>query len=104
MIGHVDGNFHVIFVVDPSRPEEVAEASRLNEGLIERALAMSGTCTGEHGVGLGKIDWRERELGEAVDLMGSMKRAARPAEHSESRQDLPARAGFEMSWRRRRGP
>ncbi len=79
IVGHVgDGNFHVIFVIDPSRPEEIEEATRLNDALIERALSMAGTCTGEHGVGIGKIDWLERELGEAVDLMRLLKGALDP--------------------------
>ncbi len=79
IVGHVgDGNFHVIFVLDPDRPEELAEAERINRRLIERALAMDGTCTGEHGIGLGKQDWLVRELGDAVDLMRVVKRALDP--------------------------
>jgi D-lactate dehydrogenase (cytochrome) len=79
IVGHVgDGNFHLVFVIDPSKPEEALEAEALNHRLIERALAMDGTCTGEHGVGLGKIDWLERELGEAVDLMRQVKVALDP--------------------------
>ncbi|AGH50296.1 D-lactate dehydrogenase [Sphingomonas sp. MM-1] len=80
IVGHVgDGNFHVTFVLDPERPEEFAEARRINARLVERALAMGGTCTGEHGVGLGKIDWLEAEHGEAVELMRRIKRAIDPA-------------------------
>jgi D-lactate dehydrogenase (cytochrome) len=79
IVGHVgDGNFHVIFVVDPDKPQEAAEAEALNRRLVERALAMDGTCTGEHGIGLGKIDWLEAELGDAVDLMRSIKLALDP--------------------------
>ena len=79
MLGHVgDGNFHVIFVIDPTRPEEYAEAKQLNAAMVARALAMGGTCTGEHGIGIGKIDWLEAELGEAVDLMRSVKVALDP--------------------------
>jgi D-lactate dehydrogenase (cytochrome) len=79
IVGHVgDGNFHVIFVIDPTKPEEQAEAEALNRRLVERALAMDGTCTGEHGIGLGKQDWLVRELGEAVDLMRLVKRAFDP--------------------------
>ena len=79
ILGHVgDGNFHVIFVVDPAQPAEMQEALRLNTRLIERALAMDGTCTGEHGVGLGKMEWLVAELGEAVDLMRTLKRALDP--------------------------
>jgi D-lactate dehydrogenase (cytochrome) len=79
IVGHVgDGNFHVVFVIDPDRPEERAEAERLNAALVERAIAMDGTCTGEHGVGLGKIAALERELPEALDLMRTLKRALDP--------------------------
>ena len=79
ILGHVgDGNFHVIFVIDPTRPEEQAEAERLNRRLVERALAMDGTCTGEHGIGIGKQDWLVEELGEAVELMRTLKRALDP--------------------------
>jgi len=79
IVGHVgDGNFHVIFVIDPDKPEEFDEAKRLNTRLVERALAMGGTCTGEHGIGLGKIDALQAELGEAVDLMRAIKRALDP--------------------------
>ena len=79
IVGHVgDGNFHVIFVMDPDRPEELAEAERLNHRLVERALAMEGTCTGEHGIGIGKQAWLVEELGEAVESMRAIKRALDP--------------------------
>ena len=79
ILGHVgDGNFHVIFVIDPNRPEEAAEADRLNQRLVQRALDMDGTCTGEHGIGLGKQDWLVAELGDAVDIMRALKRAIDP--------------------------
>jgi D-lactate dehydrogenase (cytochrome) len=79
IVGHVgDGNFHVIFVIDPHRPEEFAEVQRLNDRLIERALLMDGTSTGEHGIGLGKIDWLARELPGAVEVMRHIKRALDP--------------------------
>ena len=79
IVGHVgDGNFHVVFVIDPNKPEELEEAQRLNRRLVSRALAMDGTCTGEHGIGLGKQDWLVAELGDAVDLMRAIKRALDP--------------------------
>ena len=79
ILGHVgDGNFHVVFVLDPDSKEEAAEAEHLNRRLVERALAMDGTCTGEHGIGLGKQDWLIAELGETVDLMRTIKRALDP--------------------------
>jgi len=79
ILGHVgDGNFHVVFVLDPDSKVELAEAEHLNRRLVERALAMDGTCTGEHGIGLGKQDWLTAELGETVDLMRTIKRALDP--------------------------
>jgi D-lactate dehydrogenase (cytochrome) len=80
LVGHVgDGNFHLVFMIDPNRPEEVAEAGRLNERMVARALAMEGTCTGEHGVGYGKMAFLAAEHGEAVDVMRAIKRALDPA-------------------------
>ncbi|ONF97038.1 FAD-binding oxidoreductase [Sphingomonas jeddahensis] len=79
ILGHVgDGNFHVIFSIDPDAPHEFAEVAAVNARLVERALAMDGTCTGEHGIGLGKQDWLVAELGDAVDVMRTLKRALDP--------------------------
>jgi D-lactate dehydrogenase (cytochrome) len=79
ILGHVgDGNFHVVFSIDPNAPEEMDEVAKINDRLVERALAMDGTCTGEHGIGLGKQDWLVRELGGAVDVMRVIKRALDP--------------------------
>ena len=79
IVGHVgDGNFHVSFVLDTSKPEEVAEANRLNDRLVARALSMDGTCTGEHGVGYGKIDFLDAEHGEAVSVMRTIKKSLDP--------------------------
>ena len=79
LVGHVgDGNFHLIYLIDPDKPEELAEAKRLNERMVLRALAMDGTCTGEHGIGYGKIDFLVAELGEAVSVMRMIKRALDP--------------------------
>ncbi len=79
ILGHVgDGNFHVIFSIDPDRPEEMAEVEAINARLVRRALSMDGTCTGEHGIGIGKQDWLVEELGDAVDIMRTLKRALDP--------------------------
>jgi D-lactate dehydrogenase (cytochrome) len=79
LVGHVgDGNFHLIFVLDPNKPEEFAEAKRVNGRLVHRALAMGGTCTGEHGVGIGKMDYLPEEHGEALEVMKAIKRALDP--------------------------
>ena len=79
VVGHVgDGNFHMLILIDPSDAAEVARAKALHARMVARAIAMDGTCTGEHGVGLGKIDFLEDELGEAVDVMRSLKAALDP--------------------------
>jgi D-lactate dehydrogenase (cytochrome) len=80
LVGHVgDGNFHMLYLVDPDSPEEMAEARRLNERLIARALEMGGTCSGEHGVGVGKMPYLRREHGEGVEVMRAIKAALDPA-------------------------
>jgi D-lactate dehydrogenase (cytochrome) len=79
LVGHVgDGNFHLAFLLDPNKPEEYVEASRINDRMVERAIAMDGTCTGEHGVGYGKIDFLVAEHGEGVAVMRTLKRALDP--------------------------
>jgi len=79
ILGHVgDGNFHVVFSLDPNSADELAEVEALNSRLVERALAMDGTCTGEHGIGLGKQQWLVAELGAAVEQMRMVKRALDP--------------------------
>ena len=79
LVGHVgDGNFHLVILIDPERPEERKEAERLNTRLVQRALAMDGTCTGEHGVGLGKSHFLAEEHGEALHTMRLVKNALDP--------------------------
>jgi D-lactate dehydrogenase (cytochrome) len=79
LVGHVgDGNFHMLYLVDPENPEEMAEARRLNERLVCRALDMGGTCSGEHGVGVGKMRYLPREHGDALDTMRAIKQALDP--------------------------
>ena len=64
--------------LDPNAPEEMAEVEGINARLVARALAMDGTCTGEHGIGLGKQAALIDELGDAVDIMRTIKRALDP--------------------------
>ena len=79
IVGHAgDGNFHVQMLVDPDDPAEMERAYAVNKRLVRRAIAMGGTCTGEHGVGMGKIDSVEEEHGEAVAVMAALKRALDP--------------------------
>ncbi len=80
IVGHVgDGNFHLTLLVDRDNPDEVKIAKAFNERLVERALAMDGTCTGEHGVGQGKMKYMLAEHGApALDAMRAIKRALDP--------------------------
>ena len=79
LVGHAgDGNFHLIYVLDPASAVELEEARRLNERMVLRALAMGGTCSGEHGVGIGKMKFLEREHGPALEVMRTIKRALDP--------------------------
>src|SRR6516164_8478428 len=80
ILGHVgDGNFHLSLLVDMSNPTEVEAAKTLCERLVDRALAMDGTCTGEHGVGQGKMKYLAGELGNpALAAMAAIKRALDP--------------------------
>lgn len=79
LVGHVgDGNFHMMYLVKPDDAAEVAEARRLSRRMVERALALGGTCTGEHGVGMGKMEYLEAEHGEALEVMRAIKRALDP--------------------------
>jgi D-lactate dehydrogenase (cytochrome) len=80
LVGHVgDGNFHLLLMIDQSDADEVARAHGFLERLAERALAMDGTCTGEHGIGQGKIKYLPAEHGEpTLDVMRAIKRALDP--------------------------
>jgi len=79
IVGHVgDGNFHLIILVDPDDEDEMHRAHELNERLIARTLAFGGTCTGEHGVGMGKMQFLIAEHGEAISLMRAIKTALDP--------------------------
>jgi D-lactate dehydrogenase (cytochrome) len=80
LLGHVgDGNFHLMFLVDPQKPEETELAKQFNKRLVERALRLEGTCTGEHGVGMGKQASLRAELGDdMMDLMRDIKKVFDP--------------------------
>jgi len=79
ILGHVgDGNFHVTIPLHPADPQEIAAVECLNERLVGRALALQGTCTGEHGIGYGKMDFLVAEHGEAVSVMRAIKQTLDP--------------------------
>ena len=80
LLGHIgDGNFHLMLLVDPDKPEETEIAKQFNRKLVARALAMEGTCTGEHGVGLGKQESLRAELGDdVIAVMRDIKRVFDP--------------------------
>jgi D-lactate dehydrogenase (cytochrome) len=79
LVGHAgDGNFHLIFMVDAGDAAELEAVKAANARLVERAQRMGGTCTGEHGVGLGKLKYLANEHGAALDTMRAIKRALDP--------------------------
>ena len=79
LYGHVgDGNFHVVLLIDPDRPGELREARTLGRRIVDIALELGGTCSGEHGIGLGKIDALAQEHGEGTAVMKAIKNALDP--------------------------
>lgn len=91
IVGHVgDGNFHVLMLLDPDNPDEWEESQQLNRRLVHRAIEMDGTCTGEHGVGLHKMEFMQAEHGhDALDLMRSLKQAFDPHDIMNPGKILP---------------
>src|SRR5882672_1870783 len=79
LVGHAgDGNFHLIFLMNPDDPTELPKTKGINSRLVKRALAMGGTCSGEHGVGMGKMEYLADEHGESLEVMKAIKRALDP--------------------------
>jgi D-lactate dehydrogenase (cytochrome) len=79
LFGHVgDGNFHLVVLIDPDNPAELDEAEALNGRVVMRALKMGGTCTGEHGIGIGKLEFLDAEHGNAVPVMAAIKKTLDP--------------------------
>jgi D-lactate dehydrogenase (cytochrome) len=80
IVGHVgDGNFHIAYLVDPKIPSERETAERLNNELVQRAIEVQGTCSGEHGIGLHKMDFLVNEAGAgSIAMMRTLKRALDP--------------------------
>ncbi len=94
IVGHVgDGNFHVLMLLDPDDPAQFQESEELNRRLVERAIRMDGTCTGEHGIGLHKMRFMESEHGrDALHLMVALKQAFDPHDILNPGKILPAEA------------
>ncbi len=79
LVGHVgDGNFHLGMQIDPDDPVEWAKANEINDRMVKHAIRLGGTCTGEHGVGIGKMKFMREEHGEALDVMHLIKNALDP--------------------------
>ena len=90
LVGHAgDGNFHLILMIDPEQPDEIARVSAYAQRLVERALRMGGTCSGEHGVGLGKMKYLKAEHGEALNVMRTLKHALDPNDLMNPGKMLP---------------
>ena len=84
LVGHAgDGNFHLLYILDVNNPSELDAARQLNERLVMRALRLGGTCTGEHGIGIGKMKYLDAEHGPALDVMRTIKRAFDPGQPHE---------------------
>lgn len=94
LFGHVgDGNFHLVVLVDTGNDKEMAEAAWISQRVVERAIAMEGTCTGEHGIGLGKRKYLPLEHGDvAVDVMRAIKQALDPKNLMNPGKILPPQA------------
>ena len=92
LVGHVgDGNFHLLFLIDPQKEEEELKLYEpLNDRLVERALRMGGTCTGEHGIGSGKLKYMEAEHGDSLELMRQIKKAFDPHNLMNPGKMIPA--------------
>jgi D-lactate dehydrogenase (cytochrome) len=91
IVGHVgDGNFHLVVLFDPTQPEQRAKAEGLAARVSARAIRMGGTCTGEHGIGVHKLDALVAEHGDAVSLMQAIKRALDPNDILNPGKTVPA--------------
>ncbi|MFM1651028.1 FAD-binding oxidoreductase [Brevibacillus sp. B_LB10_24] len=79
VLGHIgDGNFHALLMLDPDREEDLQQAEAVNAAIVRHALERGGTCTGEHGVGVGKAKYLRQEHGDAVDVMAQVKQVLDP--------------------------
>jgi D-lactate dehydrogenase (cytochrome) len=91
ILGHIgDGNFHTLVMYDPEHSEHVVKIDKLNEEIVQYAFQLGGTCTGEHGVGIGKMKYQQKEHGEALQLMLGMKQMLDPNNILNPGKLLPA--------------
>jgi D-lactate dehydrogenase (cytochrome) len=91
LVGHAgDGNFHLILMLDPENGEELQRVAAFGQRLVERALRLGGTCSGEHGVGLGKMKYLKAEHGAALDVMRAIKQALDPYDLMNPGKMLPS--------------
>ncbi|HET7628647.1 MAG TPA: FAD-linked oxidase C-terminal domain-containing protein [Bacillales bacterium] len=80
VLGHIgDGNFHALIMYDPHDSRELEAAIQANEKIVDHALSRGGTCTGEHGVGIGKQKYQQKEHGESLEVMKALKKTLDPA-------------------------
>lgn len=95
ILGHIgDGNFHCVFLVDPEDAAEYRRVADISERMVRRAIEMGGTCTGEHGIGIGKREYLELEFGPAaISLMRAIKAAVDPGDILNPGKLLPAPQG-----------
>jgi D-lactate dehydrogenase (cytochrome) len=95
LLGHIgDGNFHYVFLIDPDDPLEFELVLQLSERMVQRAIRMGGTCTGEHGIGLGKQKYLQLEFGDAgLELMRTLKFAMDPHNLMNPGKLVPAGPG-----------
>lgn len=93
ILGHVgDGNFHVFLLFDPEKPEEYKTCKEISHRMAFRALELGGTCTGEHGIGTGKIGLLQSQMGDVgIDAMWAIKNAFDPKGIMNPGKMLPAR-------------
>jgi D-lactate dehydrogenase (cytochrome) len=91
ILGHVgDGNFHLTIPINSAEPTQFEKAKALNERLVQRALKLEGTCSGEHGIGVGKLAYMGQEHGDALEVMRAIKKAIDPANLMNPGKLLPS--------------
>ena len=79
LVGHVgDGNFHLLYLIDQGDPGQLKKAKEHNKWMVEKAIDLGGTCTGEHGIGYGKAEFLAKEAGSSINIMKSIKNSLDP--------------------------